>query len=84
MKVAIAGERPFVQEIGKLCVEAGHDTVVYLVEDFHSAVQSGWAMPEAANADVAIELHNETAASKEELLVSLGAAIPPNALLFTS
>lgn len=84
MKIAIAGERPFVDEIGRLCLDAGHDTVLYLVEDFHSAVQSSWAMPEAANVDVAVELHNESAASKEELLVSLGAAIPPDALLLTS
>lgn len=84
MKIAVAGERPFVEEVGRLCLEAGHDTVMYLVEDFHSAVQSSRAMPDAANVDVAIELINETAVSKEELLVSLSAAIPPNALLLTS
>jgi 3-hydroxybutyryl-CoA dehydrogenase len=84
MKVAVAGEMPFVKEIGQLCVEAGHNTVLYLVEDFQSAIQSGYAMPDAANVDVAIELHNESNASKEELLVSLGAAIPQDALLLTS
>lgn len=84
MKVVVAGERPFVEEIGQLCLEAGHDTVLYLVEDFQSAVQSGWSMPDAANVDVAIEMHNESPASKEELLVSLSAAIPPQALLVTS
>ncbi|MCP5099589.1 MAG: 3-hydroxybutyryl-CoA dehydrogenase, partial [Chloroflexi bacterium] len=70
--------------IGQLCVEAGHNTVLYLVEDFQSAIQSGYAMPDAANVDVAIELHNESNASKEELLVSLSASIPPDALLLTS
>lgn len=84
MKVVVAGEMPFVKEIGRLCSQAGHDTVLYLVEDFHSAVQSGWAMPDAANADVAIELHNESAPAKEELLVSLAASIPPEALILTS
>lgn len=84
MKIVVAGERPFVEEIGRLCLEAGHDTVLYLVEDFQAAVQSSWAMPDATNADVAIELHNESAAAKEELLVSLGAAIPRQALLLTS
>jgi 3-hydroxybutyryl-CoA dehydrogenase len=84
MKVVVAGEMPFVKEIGQLCTQVGHNTVLYLVEDFHSAVQSGWAMPDAANADVAIELHNESAAAKEELLVSLAAAIPADALLLTS
>jgi len=84
MKIAIAGEMPFVKEMGNLCVKAGHDTVLYLVEDFNSAVHSGWAMPDAVNVDVAIELHNESAASKEELLVSLGGTIPRDALLLTS
>lgn len=84
MKIAVAGERPFVEGIGRLCLDHGHDTVLYLVEDFNAAVRSGWGMSEAANVDVAIELHNESAASKEELLVSLSAAIPPDALLMTS
>lgn len=84
MKVVIAGEIPFVKEIGQLCMAAGHDTVLYLVEDFYSAVQSGWSMADAANVDVAIELHNESAAAKEELLRALGASIPQEALLLTS
>lgn len=84
MKVVIAGEMPLVNEIGQLCSQYEHDTVIYLVEDFQSAVQSGWAMPDAAGADIAVELHNESAAAKEELLVSLGAVIPPDAVLLTS
>lgn len=84
MKIVIAGEMPLVGEIGQICTQYGHDTVIYLVEDFQSAIQSGWAMPDAAGADIAIELHNESAHAKEELLVSLAAATPPNAILFTS
>ena len=84
MKVVIAGEMPFVTEVGELCTQAGHDTVIYLVEDFNSAVQSGSAMPEAANVDVAIELHNESAAAKEELLAALAGFVPRDALILTS
>lgn len=84
MKVVIAGEIPFVEEVGELCLAAGHDVMMYLVEDFFSAVQSGYLMSEAKGADVAIELHNESAAGKEELLRALGATIPPEALLLTS
>lgn len=84
MKVVIAGESPFVEQMGQLCTQAGHDTVVYLVEDFTSALHSGYAMPDAAGVDVAIELHNESAAAKEELLAALSAFIPPDALLLTS
>lgn len=84
MKVVIAGESPFVEQMGQLCTQAGHNTVLYLVEDFTSALHSGYAMPDAAGVDVAIELHNESAAAKEELLAALGAFIPPDALLLTS
>ncbi len=84
MKIVIAGEMPLVDEIGRICTRYGHDTVLYLVEDFQAAIQSGWAMPDAAGADVAIELHNESAPAKEELLVSLAASTPPDAILFTS
>jgi 3-hydroxybutyryl-CoA dehydrogenase len=84
MKVVIAGEIPFVEEVGQLCLAAGHDVVIYLVEDFFSAVQSGYFLSEAENADVAIELHNESAAAKEELLRALGNHLSPEALLLTS
>ncbi|MAT97209.1 MAG: 3-hydroxybutyryl-CoA dehydrogenase [Anaerolineaceae bacterium] len=84
MKVVIAGESPFVEQMGQLCTQANHDTVLYLVEDFTSALHSGYSMPDAAGVDVAIELHNESAAAKEELLAALGAFIPPDALLLTS
>lgn len=84
MKVVIAGEMPYVETIGQLCMQAGHDTILYLVEDFYSAVQSGWAMPDAAGVDVAVELYNESAEAKEELLAALGGFIPRDALLLTS
>lgn len=84
MKVVVAGERPFVEQIGQFCTDAGYDAVLYLVESFVSAVRSGWAMDGAAGADVAIELQNESAAAKEELLAALGGYLPPDALIFTS
>ncbi len=84
MKVVIAGESPFVEQMGQLCTQAGHNTVLYLVEDFTSALHSGFSMPDAAGVDVAIELHNESAAAKEELLAALSAFIPPDALLLSS
>jgi 3-hydroxybutyryl-CoA dehydrogenase len=84
MKVVIAGESPFVEEVGQLCTAAGHDAVLYLVEDFLSAIQSGVVMGTGVEADVAIELHNESVDTKQELLLSLTNAIPRDALLLTS
>ncbi|MDT8306965.1 MAG: 3-hydroxyacyl-CoA dehydrogenase family protein, partial [Anaerolineae bacterium] len=69
---------------GALCERAGHTCVLYLVEDFFSAIESGLMMDEAEDVDIAIELHNESADAKQELLLSLSAAIPEEALVLSS
>jgi 3-hydroxybutyryl-CoA dehydrogenase len=84
LKVVVAGEMPLLEEVGQLCMAAGLDTVLYLVEDFLAAVRSGWAMSGAVNVDVVIELLNESAAAKEELLVALGSFAPAEALILAS
>jgi 3-hydroxybutyryl-CoA dehydrogenase len=84
MKVLITGELPFVTEVGTLCLEAGHDTAVYVVEDLVHALHSEQAMPEAAQAEVVIELHNESAAAKETLLKAVGTAVSLQTLILTS
>lgn len=84
MKVIIAGESPLVTEITQFCMQAGHDTHMFLVEDFLSAVQSGYVLDEARDADVVIELHNESAAAKHELLLALANVISPNTLVLSS
>ena len=84
MKIIIAGEMPFLQELGEICTEAGHDTTLFLVEDFFSAIESGLMMEEAGDADVAIELHNESADAKQELMLSLAQTIPVDSVVLTS
>ena len=84
MKIIIAGEMPFLQDVGQICGEAGHDTTLFLVEDFYGAIESGLMMDEAGDADVAIDLHNESADAKQELMLSLAQAIPEQALVLTS
>lgn len=84
MKVIIAGEIPFLEEVGDLCADAGHETVLYLVEDFYSAIESGMMMDEAEDAEVVIDLHNESCEAKQELLLSLAQAVPREALVLTS
>lgn len=49
-----------------------------------SAVQSGYVLGEMSEIDVAIEVHNESVAAKQELLLALSNAIPESALLLTS
>lgn len=84
MKIIIAGEHPFIDEIAPICQQADHETVVYVVEDFLSALQTGYALDEARDADLVIELHNESAATKHELLTALGQVIRPNTLVLSS
>jgi 3-hydroxybutyryl-CoA dehydrogenase len=84
VRVVVAGELPLVEEIAQLCLGAGHDTAVYLVEDFLSAVESGYLMEDIDNVEVVVELHNESADAKQELLLGLGNAVPEEALLLTS
>ena len=84
MKVVVAGELPLLRDLGRLCAGAGHDTHVYVAEDFYGALESGLIMHEAADADVAIELHNESVDAKQELLLGLAQLLPPEALVLSS
>lgn len=84
MKVVVAGELPLVEELSKRCIDAGHETTLYLVEDFLSALESGFMMEGLSDVAVAIEVHNESAEAKQELLLGLGQAIPQEAIILTS
>lgn len=84
MRIVIAGEIPFVDEVERLCLRAHHDVRVFLVEDFLGAIEAGTGIAELANAEVAVELHNESAATKQELLLALGNYLPNDALIMTS
>lgn len=84
MKVLIAGEIPFVDEVERLCNRAAHDVRVLLVEDFLGAIEAEFDMDHLADIEIAIELHNESAAAKQELLLALSSLLPDDALILTS
>lgn len=84
MRVIVAGEIPLVDEIGRLCRQTSHETTIYLVEDFLGALEAGYALEQLANAEIAIETHNESAAAKQELLLAMGTYLPADALILTS
>ena len=84
MKIVIAGELPLVQDLTQRCLDAGHETTLYLVEDFLGAIESGYMMEGIGDVDIAIEVHNESAGAKQELLLGLSNAIPNEAILLTS
>jgi 3-hydroxybutyryl-CoA dehydrogenase len=80
----IAGEIPFIDEVEQLCRGAAHDIEVFLVEDFLGAVEAGYDMDSLSDVEVAIELHNESAAAKHELLLAMDASLPEEALILSS
>lgn len=83
MKIVLAGETPFVQEVAQLCRDAGHKTTAYLVEDFYDAMESGY-VDQLGEVDVLVDLVNEAKLTKQELLTGLMAALPHSALVLTS
>ncbi len=64
MKVIIAGEIPFIDDVERLCRRAAHDIQVFLVEDFLTAIEAGYGMESLAEAEIAIELHNGIGSSR--------------------
>lgn len=84
MRILIAGEIPFVDEVERLCRRAAHDVQVFLVEDFLGAMEAEFIADKLADVEIAIELHNESAAAKQELLSALSAFLPDDALVMTS
>lgn len=84
MKVVIAGEMPLLEEVGRLCVDAGHTTTLYVVEEFYDALVSGLFTSAARDANVAIELLNESVEGKRSLLHGMDQGLSPEALILTS
>jgi 3-hydroxybutyryl-CoA dehydrogenase len=84
MRVVIAGEIPFIDDVARLCRRAAHRVEVFLVEDFWGAIEAEGAGSLLADAEIAIELHNESAAAKQELLQTFSAYLPADALILTS
>lgn len=84
MRIIIAGETPFLEQIGHLCVAAGHDTTMYLVEDFLGAAESSHLLENLQDVAVAIDLHHESASTKRELLATFNKVVSSDTLILTS
>ncbi len=84
MKILIAGEHPFAREIADLSERAGHEALAYLIEDFYDAIESGFVMEALPAVDIAVEIHNESPESKQELLLNMAYGMREKTLLLTS
>ncbi len=74
MKVLIAGELPLAEDLLALCVQAGHEASLYLVESLDDANTARRLADEAALADVALECHNESKPAKRRVIELLSPA----------
>jgi 3-hydroxybutyryl-CoA dehydrogenase len=74
MRVVIAGELPLAETLLELCLSAGHDVELFLVETLAEAGTAGRLAQSAAEADAAIECHNESRAAKRRLVELLSGA----------
>lgn len=84
MRVVVAGESPFVEEIARLCERTSHKTTAFLVEDFYDALEAEYVLEHLADTEVVIEVYNESAPAKQELLLAMSALLPQEALILTS
>jgi 3-hydroxybutyryl-CoA dehydrogenase len=84
MKVLLAGEMPFLAEIGQLCVAAGYETDLYLGEDFLSAREGGALLGKMEEIAAAIELHHESLDTKRELLQAMSKRVGEETLILTT
>jgi 3-hydroxybutyryl-CoA dehydrogenase len=83
-QVLLIGEMPLVEELARLCADAGHAVSIYLAEDALAADGLDRVRGDAAGLDVAIELMSESVEAKRAIVAALDAASPPGALLLAS
>jgi 3-hydroxybutyryl-CoA dehydrogenase len=74
VRLVIAGELPLAEDLLALCVQAGHETSLFLVERLDDAETAGRLAGQAALADVALECHNESKPAKRRVIELLAEA----------
>ncbi len=80
-KVLIVGEAPLVEELAALCIDAGHEVAVFLIEDLIDANGLARLADEAASSDLAIDAVVESIATKRAVISTLDRSLPPDRLI---
>lgn len=80
-KVLIAGEAPLVEELAALCIDAGHEVAVYLIEDLMDAAGLARLTDDAAFSHLAIEASVESIETKQAVIRVLDESLPPERLI---
>ena len=74
LRVLVAGQRPLAEDVLALCLNAGHAATFYLTDGAADGPELDDLRPQAAQADLAIECHDESRDVKLRLISALVAA----------
>ncbi len=83
-KVVIAGESPLVEDLSALCVDAGHEVAMYLVDELVDPSSLHRLADDAKTARVAIDAIVDRLDLKRELVHTLDRALPADAPLIVA
>lgn len=83
-KIVIAGESPLVEDLAALCVDAGYEVSLYLIEDLVDSGALRRLADDARQAQLAIDGVVESLDTKRDLIRTLDQALPSDAPLITA
>jgi 3-hydroxybutyryl-CoA dehydrogenase len=83
-KVLLAGESPLVEDLAALCVDAGYEVSLYLVEDLIDSGALRRLAEDAKKAQIAIDVVVESLDTKRDLIRTLDQSLPSDAPLLTA
>lgn len=82
-KILIAGEAPLVEELAALCIDAGHEVTVFLIEDLLEATGLARLADDAARSDLALEVLIDALETKRTVVNILDQSLPPQRPIVT-
>ncbi len=83
-RVILAGESPLVEDLAALCVDAGYEVSMYLIEELIDAGALQRLADDARQAQIAIDLVVESLDTKRDLIRTLDQALPSDSPLITA
>lgn len=83
-KVVIAGESPLVEDLSALCVDAGYEVSMYLIEDLIDSGALRRLADDAKKAQLAIDVVVESLETKRDLIRTLDQSLPADAPLIAA
>ncbi len=83
-KIVIAGESPLVEDLAALCVDAGYEVSMYLIEDLIDSGALRRLADDAKKAQLAIDVVVESLDTKRDLIRTLDQSLPADAPLITA